>query len=449
MIFLKKKLYWDFIVLFIASILLYYGTSWQFSQAGVDATIYQCDATAFWQGATGLQQLPAKQCAFLHDTGMLDSIVKSMPGYHLPNFIVQIAQYQNHALAFHTLPREYPILSLFVFSPPLLAPAQFYQQAYALWSLLLLIILYAVIKHSTSRKNALFFITCTVIAGWSTAVSRFDLFPAACTLGALILANKNRWTWAYACIAVGALLKFYPILLLPVLFIAEQKSYSLQWYSWNRWKALALGFVAVFAGFILLSLAVSIPGTIGSLQYFTARPLQIESFPAALVWLTSHLGFPYHYLYAFVSINVVSQTANAIGALFTVLFLIGLLALFWLQWQGKLDTGTTCLTVLVLTLCTGKILSPQYILWIIPFVAYVREPRWQWVVFWGTVMAVTFLIYPLTYNAGFPPPKIIFPLALIRGLLLLGFVIAVLWKSIVRPATTPLTKGNYSAGNIS
>jgi hypothetical protein len=440
MFFLKKKLYWDVIILFIASILLYYGSSWQFSKLGVDAAIYQCYATAFWQGSTGLQHLPAEQCAFLHDTSMLDGVVNSMIKHHVPHFIVLIAQYQNHTLLFHTLPREYPIVSLFIFSLPLLVPAQFYQEGYALWSLLMISILYVLIKQSTSRKHALFFIACTVIAGWSTAVSRFDLFPAACTLIALILANKGRWTWAYTCIAAGTLLKFYPILLLPVLLIAEQKSYSFQWNSWKRWKALARGFVAVFAGAISLSLAVSIPGTMGSLRYFTTRPLEIESFPASLVWLTSFVGFPYQYLYAFVSMNIVSHTASVIGMLSTALLLIGLLSIFWLQWRGKLETSIACLTVLALILCTGKILSPQYILWIIPFVAYVRKPSWLWIVLWGAVMVLTYIIYPITYNASSPPPESIFAFALMRGLLLFGFIIAVLWKSIVLPAPAPLTK---------
>ena len=449
MFFLKKRLYWDVIVLLIAGVLLYYGSSWQFTQPGVDATIYQCDATAFWQGSAGLQQLPAAQCAFLHDTGMLDGIVKAMISDHVPNFIVQIAQYQEHTLAFHTLPREYPVLALFVFSAPLLAPTQFYQQAYALWSLLLVFILYIMIARATSRRNALFFTACITIAGWSTAVSRFDLFPAACTLAALIFANKGRWGWTYACIALGTLLKFYPVLLLPVFLIAEQKSYSLSWQAWQRWKAVMLGFVAVFAGITLLSLTISIPGTIGSLQYFATRPLQIESFPASLVWLTSHMGFPYHYVYAFVSINVASRTSTAIGTLFTVLWLIGMLTLFWLQWRGKLDLNTACLTILTLTLCTGKILSPQYLLWIIPFVAYVRKPTWQWAVFWGVVMVLTYTIYPNVYNAGFPPPRIIFPLAFTRGLLLSSFVVVIVWQSIASRGATPNSHSNEDTDRAS
>jgi Glycosyltransferase family 87 len=439
MFFLKKKLYWDIIILVIAGVLLYYGSSWQFVQTGVDAAIYQCYATAFWQGPAGLQQLPAGQCSFLYHKDILDGVIQSMIMYHIPHPIVLIAQNQNNTILFHTLPREYPIMSLFVFSVPLIAPAPVYQEAYALWSLMLIIVLYAIIMHFTSRKNAMFFIACTVIAGWSTAVSRFDLFPAACTLGALILANKGKWTWAYVCIAIGTLLKFYPLLLLPVFFIAEQRSNNFRWNSWKRWKALILGFVAVFVSITLFSFIINIPGTIGSMQYFTARPLQIESFPASLVWLTSYFGFSYYYLYAFVSINIVSRTSNVISIFFTALLLIGLLSIFWMQWRGKIETSIACLAVLALTLCTSKILSPQYILWIIPFVAYIRKPSWQWVIPWGAVMVLTCLSYPITYTAEYPPSKRIFAFALIRGLLLLGFVVTVLWKSLRQPIITSVT----------
>jgi hypothetical protein len=85
-------------------------------------------------------------------------------------------------------------------------------------------------------------------------------------------------------------------------------------------------------------------------------------------------------------------------------------------------------------------LSPQYLLWIIPLIAYVRKPNWQWIALWGAVMVLTVLSYPITYTASYPPSRVIFVFALLRGSLLLGFVITVLWKSIMQPATTSLTK---------
>ena len=421
----------DIFLILVAGTLLYFGSSWQFSKKGADAAIYQCYATAFWQGQSGLQHLPVEQCAFLNEPGsVVDSAIESMIKHHIPHPIVQIARSQNATTQFHALPREYPVLSLIPFSLPLIAPAQFYQQAYALWAILVVILLYFAIRRYTSWKNAMLFMASMVVAGWSTAASRFDLFPAALTLGVLILANRGRWVWAYVLLMMGILLKFYPVLLLPPLFIAEQKSYSYQWNAWPRWKAFAIGLV-VFAGIGLTSLAISIAGTLGSLQYFKSRPLEIESFPGALVWLAHYVGYPYRYQYSFVSMNVISSISDTIGTLSTATLIIGLLSIFWLQWRGKLDVGTTCLVVMALVLGTSKIVSPQYIMWIIPLVWYVGKFNLRWIIPWGIVMILTFFIYPVVYNSASPPPEILFLLGLVRGLILLGFVVIMLWRHVM------------------
>jgi len=231
---------------------------------------------------------------------------------------------------------------------------------------------------------------------------------------------------------MGILLKFYPVLLLPPLFIAEQKSYNYQWNAWQRWKAFAIGLV-VFAGIGLTSLATSIPGTIGSLQYFKSRPLEIESFPGALVWLSHYVGYPYRYQYSFVSMNVLSSISDMIGTLSTETLIIGLLSTFWLQWRGKLDVSMTCLVVMALVLGTSKIVSPQYIIWIIPLVWNVGKFNLRWIVPWGVVMILTFFIYPIVYNFASPPPEILFLLGLVRGLILLGFVVIMLWRHAMSP----------------
>jgi Glycosyltransferase family 87 len=414
------------LLLLFACGVLWYGSSWQFSRKDVDAAIYQCYAVAFWQGQPGLQSLPHGQCSFLEDKSILDEAIESMEKHHVPHSVVQLAPYQESVTQFHTLPREYPVLSLVTFSLPLIAPPQFYQQAYAIIAMLLIIVLYVVIKRVASEQNALFFLACMAVAGYSTALSRFDMFPSALSLVALLLARKGKWTGAYACIALGTLLKFYPALLLPVFLIAEQKESVERWYVLSRWKAILLGFVATFIISIFISFTISIPGTIGSLKYFQTRPLEIESLPASFIWLAQYIGFPYHYLYAYTSMNVVSTISGGVGIASTMILVVGLLWVFWKEWEGRVDLGLACLTTIVLALATSKILSPQYLLWVIPLVAYVGKPTRLWVAIWGTVMVLTLLIYPVVYTWSSPPPTVIFLLGLARGLILLGFAGTVL-----------------------
>src|SRR5205085_3538032 len=53
---------------------------------------------------------------------------------------------------------------------------------------------------------------------------RFDLIPAALTLLCLLAAERKHWTSAYVALAFAVLLKIYPLLLFPALFIAEQRN---------------------------------------------------------------------------------------------------------------------------------------------------------------------------------------------------------------------------------
>ncbi|GHO61920.1 hypothetical protein KSC_008120 [Ktedonobacter sp. SOSP1-52] len=419
----------DILLLLLAGMLLYYGSSWQFSSKYVDAAIYQCYAVAFWHGQDGLNQLPSEQCAFLNDKGMLQSEIQRLHKYHAPAPIISLAERQLSGVRSHTTPREYPILTLLPFSLPLIVPFQFYQQAFACLVLLIVVLLYFLVKHFISTRSAILFLIYAVIAGWSTLTSRFDIFPAACTMFALLLAERKRWTWAYVCIALGTFLKFYPVLLLLPLLLAQQQASQGLWYARQRWLPILVGFVGCTILITLASLLISIPGTMGALSYFQARPLEIETLSGAFIWLGSFVGFPYHYRYAFVSMNVTSALDSIVSLAGTLLLVAGILTLCWLQWRKKIALSMAFLVMIALVLVTGKIFSPQYIIWLLPLLATARQETRPAIVLWTSVMLLTYFIYPVVYNAGSPPPETIFLLSLVRGLLLLGFVIGTLIRS--------------------
>ncbi len=72
-------------------------------------------------------------------------------------------------------------------------------------------------------------------------------------------------------------------------------------------------------------------------------------------------------------------------------------------------------------------------IWIIPLVWYVGKSNLRWIIPWGVVMILTFFIYPVVYNFASPPPEILFLLGLVRGLVLLGFVVIMLWRHAMLP----------------
>ncbi len=182
----------------IVAILLFYGASWQIFWSSTDAARYQCYALTFWSGSHATAELPASQCLFLHT-----------PATGLPPF--------------RLLPLEYPSLTLVLFSLALFAPLAYYQVLFACWMALAAALLYWLLLRYGPRGSAFTFAIYALLGAWATAEGRFDLVPAALTLLCIIAVDRRRWTCAYIALAFGVLLKIYPLLLFPALFIAEQR----------------------------------------------------------------------------------------------------------------------------------------------------------------------------------------------------------------------------------
>src|SRR5260370_41913260 len=87
---------------------------------------------------------------------------------------------------------------------------------------LVAILIYWLLQRYGPRGSGVACAFYLVIGAWATAEGRFDLVPAGLTLLCLIAAERRHWTLAYVALAFGFLLKIYPLLLLPPLFLAEQ-----------------------------------------------------------------------------------------------------------------------------------------------------------------------------------------------------------------------------------
>ena len=414
----------DVCVVLLMGGILFWGAASQFYNQFNDATRYQCYAVAFWHGTPGLGSLPQKQCAFLSATTS-STLAQKMQERRFPRFLVNLVAVQSTSQPLHALPPEYPLLSLVPFSLALVVPAAWYQVAFAVWMAVVAGIIYFVLKRYRSTRAAIAFAVYLVIGSWATAEGRFDLVTAALTLGAVILAAKARWKWAFALLALGTLLKFYPVVLIPPLLIAQQMQESGKWNSWRRWSGLGV-FVAICAGVMAFSLILNVADTLNPFRYFFARPIQVESFPATLVWLGSLAGYPLQYEFTFQSLNVVSALSSKISVLSTVCLAAGLLYTFWLQWRGKIDIFMSSLLTLLIVMVAGKVLSPQYLMWVAPFIAYVGKANWKWLVSWGSVAILTTIIFPFVY-VDLPHIIKYYPLVLVRDLLMLAIVLALLY----------------------
>lgn len=401
-------------ILVLVGVLLYFGAFWQIFDPRPGATTpsdvdkYQCYEVAFWQGEAGLRTLPETQCQFM--------TASSEP--------------------FHTLPKEYPFLMLLPLSLPLLLPLSLYKLGFALLMFFAICSIFALLHSVRSPRAAFTFLLYLVLGCLGTVEGRFDLLPSLCTFIALILAERRRWNSAFALLAIATLLKLYPLILLLPFLIAYQMQTQGKWLSWKRVQPLCV-YIALCVGITIVSLLLSVDGTLGPLSYFEFRPLQIESLSASIVWLIgTAVHMPLTYVYSFGSRNIVSSFSSIVSSGMTFLLLCGLLYMAWLQWRGKISLAIAVLLTLLVVLLTGKVFSAQYLIWVVPFVAYIGSSDKRWLVGWGLVSLLTTLIYPFIYEqAHFPflaslvlPPLL--PTIFIRNAVLLIFTIILLYHCV-------------------
>lgn len=79
------------------------------------------------------------------------------------------------------------------------------------------------------------------------------------------------------------------------------------------------------------------------------------------------------------------------------LALAGCLYVCWLQWRRRLTLGQAMIALLCTLILTGKVFSPQYLLWLIPLIASVGAARW-WLWWWVGVSLLTMGAYTLYYG---------------------------------------------------
>jgi len=207
-----------------------------------------------------------------------------------------------------------------------------------------------------------------------SVILRFDLWPAALVAGALAALVSGRLRVGHGLLGLGITAKLYPAVLLP-LGVA---------YVWKRegrrealvCLALALGVVAaIFAPFVI----VSPSGVWHSLSVQLSRPLQVESLGSALLLAGHHLfGLGVTAETSHGSQNVSGTAADRLAVASTVLQ-AGVLIWIWAAFVRGRSDAEALVRSTAATLCAfvafGKVLSPQFPIWLIPIVPLVRGRR--------------------------------------------------------------------------
>jgi uncharacterized membrane protein len=191
-------------------------------------------------------------------------------------------------------------------------------------------------------------------------LNRYDPVPALLSALALVALLRRRDRTAGGLLGAGVALKLYPAAVLPV--VARRVR--------DRMGS-AVAFVAAIVVLVLPFFALA-PGGVGfSLKTQLERHLEIESLGASILLAFSKLGVHHVGYAARSSIDVTGGLADAVGVVTSVVLVLLVALVVWTYVRGPDDDGrlvTAFAAVVAAVVTFAKVLSPQYLTWLVPLV---------------------------------------------------------------------------------
>jgi uncharacterized membrane protein len=199
------------------------------------------------------------------------------------------------------------------------------------------------------------------------AFQNWDLIAVALTLGALsLLVVRDQPRAAGLCLGLGAAVKIFPGLLLPAFLVFEQSA-ARTLRPTQRTRTLLAGFAIglIVPNAILWVLSHSAWG------YFWS--FQAHRFPnPETSWF---MIFRHLHGSAVVEGWWTHGYVRVVNVLSLVLFLVVAGSVVVREWRsGRPRLFELSLAIVAIFLLTAKVFSPQYMLWLLPFLAIVRIP---------------------------------------------------------------------------
>jgi hypothetical protein len=247
----------------------------------------------------------------------------------------------------------------------------------------------------------------------SLPLARFDLVPAALVLAALLAREAGRSaTWS-ALLSIGAAVKAYPLLLYPVLVRGDRSP-----------RSVAIAAIVPLAVVAVVVLATG--DRFGSaISYQSDRDLQIETVAATPLLVAHLLGGGAGITVGAGSFNIDASGADAARAISVVLLLAGYALVVWLAWRSKAPPMHAAAAVIAVAIVFAPVLSPQFLLWLLPISAAAYGLRAPNLVLLASIVLTQVVLSEYgqlaELDAGF-----IVPLA-IRNALLLAYLAMVLY----------------------
>jgi len=221
---------------------------------------------------------------------------------------------------------------------------------------------------------ALCFFALAPLALGSVILYRYDLWPAFLTVAGVAAVLARRERLGFAAIGLGIAAKAFPAVVIPPALVYV-------WRTRGRREALlCLGAAAAVVAVVVIPFLALAPHGVGeSIARQTTRPLQLESLGSALLLAAHHaggLGLTVESSHG--SQNLVGSLPDAFGAASSALLAVALVGIWvaaargpatperLVRWSAASVTAFAAL---------GKVLSPQFLIWLLPLVPLVRGRR--------------------------------------------------------------------------
>ncbi|MEU9475089.1 glycosyltransferase family 87 protein [Streptomyces sp. NPDC048191] len=318
---------------------------------------------------------------------------------------------------------------------PVLAPAALpflsYTHAFFVLALLadavvLALLLFPARRPDRSSYGAWVWVAGVPLLG-PTVYARYDVMVTAVAVAAL-LAGARHPRLMGALTAFGAMLKVWPALLLAG---------AVRRRAWWSAAVTASGLAALFA--------VSMPGAFAFLAFQRERGTEVESLGALVFHVARHFGWHGQVLLNYGSIEFLGPHVDQVSA--AAMTLTGAAFGWLLLWRLRAarmaphTLAEAAFTAVLLFTVTSRVISPQYLVWLIGLAAVCVSYRASRMGAPALMVVAASFVTVLEFPIGFGHVVVsdrygVLLLALRNGLLVAASVMAGrrLWRSTVPPA---------------
>jgi hypothetical protein len=312
---------------------------------------------------------------------------------------------------------EYPPGAIPLFAAPSLAPGGAYDALFkVLMTLCSVAAIYLVALVLAARgaravhvAAAAVFLALAPIALGPVSLNTYDAWPAALTVGALAALVYRRGALAGGLLGAAFAAKLYPIVLVPLALVHLGRAAA----------ARVLAAFAVVAGVLIVPwIALSPGGVWDSLDAQLGRGLHAESLAASVLLAGDKLGvYDAHVvrrLHPAATRDLAGGLPHALGYVTSGLALLAVVAV-WVAYARRRELGVAFAAAIAGALAFAKVLSPQYLVWLIPLIPFGGALAAALLVAALALAQSWYFHYPQLWAVGWP----VWPL-LVRNLLLVA-----------------------------